>query len=154
MSACPEFEDRLLDEKDSAAQAHLATCEACRREAAALREAVESVSLGEISAAEHQRLEGLSGDVWRAWQRSERRRKWWRGVSIGVWASAAAAVLLLVPTLHHHPKNVVRAPPAAQSTESDWEDADWLGSSGSDTELDDGAVADEFSSFSDDGAEQ
>jgi len=105
---CPEFETLLLDRAagsiDAAAatrlETHLAGCEACRAEAAALQAALAAASLPPASEAEQRALDRAQLATLRHWRGAEgsrRNRSLLQGFSAGFAVAAAAAVLVIAP---------------------------------------------------------
>ncbi|HEU4384854.1 MAG TPA: zf-HC2 domain-containing protein [Anaeromyxobacteraceae bacterium] len=105
---CPEFESLLLDRAggaiDAAAaarlDAHLAGCEACRAEAAALGKALAAAQLPPPSEAEQRALDRAQAATlrhWRGGEGSRRNRSLLQGFSAGFAVAAAAAVLVIAP---------------------------------------------------------
>ncbi len=105
---CPEFETLLLDRAAgpiaAAAAArletHLAGCEACRAEAAALQAALAAARLPPPSEAEQRALDRAQVATLRHWRGAEgsrRNRSLMQGFSAGFAVAAAAAVLVIAP---------------------------------------------------------
>jgi anti-sigma factor RsiW len=108
LKPCPEFETMLLDRAggsldDAAAvrlETHLAGCEACRAEAAALSEALSAARLPPPSEAEERALDRAQVATLRHWRGAEgsrRNRSLMQGFSAGFAVAAAAAVLVIAP---------------------------------------------------------
>jgi len=105
---CPEFETLLLDRAAGSfaaaaaarLEAHLAGCEACRAEAAALQAALAAASLPPPSEAEQRALDRAQVATLRHWRGAEgsrRNRSLLQGFSAGFAVAAAAAVLVIAP---------------------------------------------------------
>jgi hypothetical protein len=105
---CPDQELPLLDRAagsiDGAAAArlevHLAGCEACRAEAAALESALAAARLPPPSEAELRALDRAQAATLRHWRGAEgsrRNRSLLHGFSAGFAVAAAAAVLVIAP---------------------------------------------------------
>jgi hypothetical protein len=105
---CPEHETALIDRAagslDAAATArletHLAGCEACRAEAAALEAALAAARLPPPSEAEQRALDRAQVATLRHWRGAEgsrRNRALMQGFSAGFAVAAAAAVLVIAP---------------------------------------------------------
>ncbi len=105
---CPEFETLLLDRAAGSIAAaaaarletHLAGCEACRAEAAALQAALAAARLPPPSEAEQRALDRAQVATLRHWRGAEgsrRNRSLMQGFSAGFAVAAAAAVLIIAP---------------------------------------------------------
>lgn len=118
---CPEFETLLLDRAggslDAAAAArletHLAACEACRAEAAALAAALSAARMPPPSEAEERALERARVATLRHWRGAEgsrRNRSLMQGFSAGFAVAAAAAVLVIAPGAYRRAQQAGAAP--------------------------------------------
>lgn len=109
---CPDFETMLLDGAagalDAAAAArlesHLAGCEACRAEAAALESALGAARLPAPSEVEQRALARAQTATLRHWRGAEgsrRNRSLMQGFAAGFAVAAAAAVVVVAPGAYH-----------------------------------------------------
>lgn len=121
---CPEFETMLLDRAggslDDAAAArletHLAGCEACRAEAAALAETLSAARLSPPSEAEQRALDRAQVATLRHWRGAEgsrRNRSLLQGFSAGFAVAAASAVLVIAPGAYRRAQPAGAGPDAA-----------------------------------------
>ena len=105
---CPEFETLLLDRAGGALDAaaatrletHLAGCQGCRAEVAALEAALAAARLPPPSEAEQRALDRAQVATLRHWRGAEgsrRNRSLMQGFSAGFAVAAAAAVLVVAP---------------------------------------------------------
>ena len=145
---CSAFETLLLDRAagslDAAAsarlEAHLAGCEGCRAEAAAVEAALAAARLPPPSEAEQRalaRAEAATLRHWRGAEGSRRNRSLLQGFSAGLAVAAAAAVLIAAPGTYRRVRDAragavarVAAQASARANQADesWEpdlDADW-----------------------------
>ena len=149
MPSCAQSQDQILEElagtlaPESQAQlhAHLATCEACRREERALKDTLAWLSPAPVPP---EALSGLERSTYLGWRRREDRRagrqRWFTGLA----AAAAAAVIVIVPAAWKRSAAVKAAPAAiTQGTEAD-DDALFDAPEDGDAEADlaDGALID------------
>lgn len=145
---CSAFETLLLDRAagslDSAAsarlEAHLAGCEGCRAEAAAVEAALAAARLPPPSEAEQRALARAQAATLRHWRGAEgsrRNRSLLQGFSAGLAVAAAAAVLIAAPGAYRRVRDaragaaasaVAQASAGANQADQSWEpdlDADW-----------------------------
>ncbi len=126
---CPEFEPLLLDRvagsMDAAAAArletHLAGCEACRVEAAALAAALAAARLPPPSESELRALDRAQVATLRHWRGGEgarRNRSLLQGFSAGFAVAAAAAVLVIAPGAYRRAQQVHLGAPVVQKNGS------------------------------------
>jgi anti-sigma factor RsiW len=115
-------------------EAHLAACDACRAESAALDEALALAALPPPSEAERRAMAGASREALRTWKRSRRR---WRAASAAAVALAVAAAAVLVAV---SPGLLRRLPPPEPAVAT-WEvpdlDQAWETAAVADLEADD-----------------
>jgi anti-sigma factor RsiW len=135
MTACTSHEPLLLERTcgtldDAAAarlDAHLATCAACRAEAAALEEVLALVALPPPSAADRRALDGLSETLRPAPPPTAWRRSWssFRGGAMALAAAAAALLVILgYPLLSSSPAPDRGALASAQPSTEAWREPD------------------------------
>jgi anti-sigma factor RsiW len=142
MSACPDHEELLtlhatgaLEPADEARlRAHLASCEACRREAESTARLLAEVALPPPSAAMRERMEAVPQRALGAWRR-EQVRKAFRARTVSAMLATAAVVLFVVnPGLRRQETPSPVAPLALPASSSEaqadfelWAAADPLG---------------------------
>jgi hypothetical protein len=121
MSGCEAFQNRLLDDQDAGAAAHVGGCASCAAEQRTLREAVNAVVLSPPSAVERQSLSHFPSAVLSAWRRAQvRRMAWQRVATLSLVAAAAALMVVMWPFVHG--SRSIGAPLAPESTESEVSD--------------------------------
>jgi anti-sigma factor RsiW len=134
VNPCPEFDlaislrsaGALEPDEARRLEAHLATCAACRAEAARADEVALLAKLPPVDDLERRAVRDLSTRTVEALHASERRAGLGKRVVAGVLAAAAAAVVVLAPAvLHKGPAAPApSAVEAANGAEATWESPD------------------------------
>jgi anti-sigma factor RsiW len=140
VTACKDFELLLtlhatgaLEPAEAArVEAHLASCAACRAEAAADRDVLAAAALPPPTDAERRAVAGVPARALAALHRSDRRRAGWKRLAVAAAVAAALLAGVLAPAVLRRSADV-RAPAGATAAawqlpdlDSVWEDTDIL----------------------------